>query len=105
MRAIKADIGKHFYEPNLSLNMIAMRHGISPRYIGKLFQEEQTTFSDFVLYLRLEQSRRLLCCSRHAASTIASIAHACGFSDLSYFNRTFRRRYGVTPSGFRDKGS
>lgn len=102
LRAIKADIGKYLCEPGLSIDMIAVRHGISPRYVRKLFQEEQTTFSDFVLFLRLEQSRRLLRSPAHAACTIASIAHASGFGDLSYFNRTFRRRYAITPSGFRN---
>jgi AraC-like DNA-binding protein len=102
LRAIKADIATHICEPGLSIDMIAVRHGISPRYVRKLFQEEQTTFSDFILFLRLEQSRRLLRSPEHATCTIASIAHAAGFGDLSYFNRTFRRRYGITPSDLRN---
>ena len=36
---------------------------------------------------------------RYAATSISDIAFACGFGDLSYFNRAFRRRYGATPSG------
>jgi AraC-like DNA-binding protein len=103
LRAIKADIGTHLCEPGLSIDTIAVRHGISPRYVRKLFQEEQTTFSDFVLTLRLERSRRLLRSPAHATCTIASIAHASGFSDLSYFNRTFRRRYATTPSDLRNR--
>jgi len=102
LRAIKADIGRHLCEPRLSIDMMAMRHGISPRYIRKLFQDEQTTFSDFVLFMRLERSRQLLRSPAHAIRTIASIAHACGFNDLSYFNRTFRRSYGITPSDLRN---
>lgn len=102
LRAIEADISRHLCEPGLSIAMIAVRHGISPRYIRKLFQEEQTTFSDFVLFLRLERSRRLLCSPVYATSTIASVAHTSGFNDLSYFNRTFRRRYGLTPSDLRN---
>jgi AraC-like DNA-binding protein len=102
LRAIKADIGNHFCQPALSIERVAARHGISPRYIRKLLQEEQTTFSDYVLLLRLERARQLLRSPAHVLSTIASIAHACGFNDLSYFNRTFRRSYGMTPSDFRD---
>lgn len=101
LRAIKDDIGRYVCEPALSIDMIAMRHGISPRYIRKLFQEDRTTFSDFIVSLRLERSRHLLLSPAHATCTIASIAHASGFNDLSYFNRTFRRRYGITPSDLR----
>ena len=104
LRAIKADIGRHLCDPGLSIDKIAAGHGISPRYIRKLFQEEQTTFSDFVLHLRLERSRKMLRSRECAASTIALVAHACGFGDLSYFNRTFRRSYGITPSDFRGRG-
>jgi AraC-like DNA-binding protein len=32
---------------------------------------------------------------------ISDIAFACGFGDLSYFNRVFRRQYGATPSRVR----
>ena len=32
--------------------------------------------------------------------TISEIAHSCGFTDASYFNRCFRREYGTTPSCF-----
>jgi len=99
LRAIKADIGAHVCEPGLSIDRIALRHGISPRYVRRLFQEEGATFSDFVLALRLERSRQLL--DGPAARTIASIAHACGFNDLSYFNRTFRHRFGMTPGDWR----
>ncbi len=102
LRAIKVDVGRQLRDPGLSVEAIAMSHGISPRYVRKLFQEGQTTFSDFVLSQRLERSRQLLRTPAHAVRTIASIAHACGFNDLSYFNRTFRRRYGVTPSEFRN---
>jgi AraC-like DNA-binding protein len=101
LRAIKADIGRHFREPGLSIDDVAVRHGISPRYVRKLLHEAQTTFSDFLLELRLEQARRLLRSPEHATSTIAAIAYAAGFSDLSYFNRTFRRRHGATPSALR----
>ncbi|WP_276519543.1 AraC family transcriptional regulator [Bradyrhizobium elkanii] len=38
---------------------------------------------------------------RQSGSTIGSIAFEVGFGDLSYFNRTFRRQYGVTPSDIR----
>lgn len=101
LRAIKDDIGRHLCEPGLSIDTLATRHGISPRYIRKLLHEEETTFSDFVLGLRLERSRRLLLRPDQALRTIASIAYASGFGDLSYFNRAFRRRFGITPSVMR----
>jgi AraC-like DNA-binding protein len=36
-----------------------------------------------------------------SARSISLIAYDVGFGDLSYFNRVFRRRYGVTPSDIR----
>jgi len=39
---------------------------------------------------------------RLADRTIGSIAFDAGFGDLSYFNQTFRRRYGAMP-GYRQR--
>jgi AraC-like DNA-binding protein len=38
---------------------------------------------------------------RYADHRVSAIAFAAGFGDLSYFNRTFRRRFGATPSDLR----
>jgi AraC-like DNA-binding protein len=40
---------------------------------------------------------------RYAHLNIAQIAHESGFGDVSYFNRMFRRRFGVTPSDVREE--
>jgi AraC-like DNA-binding protein len=41
---------------------------------------------------------------RFFSHAISTIAFECGFGDLSYFNRSFRRMYGATPSDIRDAG-
>lgn len=86
----------------MSVNEVATRHGISSRYVRMLFAADQTFFSEFVLLGRLERVHRMLCDPRYADRPISTIAVACGFGDLSYFNRVFRRRFGATPSDLRE---
>jgi AraC-like DNA-binding protein len=102
LHAIKADILANLTDGGLTIAAIAARHRVSPRYIHKLFESEQLTFSRFVLAQRLEQAYRALRNHRDDASSISAIAYGVGFGDLSYFNRTFRLRYGATPSDVRD---
>jgi len=86
----------------LTIVSVAERHRVTPRYVRKLFEGEGITFSEFVLAQRLARSRRMLADPRHEAETISAIAFACGFGDLSYFNRVFRRQYGATPTAVRE---
>jgi AraC-like DNA-binding protein len=95
LAALKADIARHLGDPELSVAAVAARHGISPRYVHKLFEGDGRTYSQVVLEARLERARRDL---RSSTRTVSAIAGAAGFGDLSYFNRTFRRRYGMTPT-------
>jgi AraC-like DNA-binding protein len=101
LRAIKADILAHLTERALSLDMVAARQGVSEVYVRKLFADDCTTFTDFVLEQRLARAYRRLVDPRFALRTISEIAFASGFGDLSYFNRAFRRRFGMTPSDAR----
>ncbi len=71
---------------------------VTPRYIHKLFENEGLTFSSFVLGQRLSRAHRILSNPRFADRNISSVAFDVGFGDLSYFNRTFRRRYAATPT-------
>lgn len=101
LMAIKADIDRGLTDPSLAAAAIAARHGISTRYLHKLFEDEATTFGRYVLDRRLTAAHRTLRNPRNASKTVSSVAHDTGFGDLSYFNRTFRRRYQVTPSELR----
>jgi AraC-like DNA-binding protein len=101
LAAIKADIAASFTSPALSLETIAARHGVSPRYVQMLFDTEKETFSEFLLGHRLAYARRLLNDRRFSNRPIAAIAFDAGFADLSTFNRAFRRRFGMTPSEMR----
>jgi AraC-like DNA-binding protein len=80
---------------------LAARHGVTPRYIQKLFESEGTTLSRFVLRQRLDSVHRMLTDPRHAGLSIGALAYSAGFGDLSTFNREFRRCYGATPSDVR----
>jgi len=54
-----------------------------------------------VLAQRLVLAHRMLTDPRRAMRKISAIAFEAGFGDLSYFNRAFRRRYGLRPSELR----
>jgi AraC-like DNA-binding protein len=102
LRTIKADILANLGgDRSLSLDALARRHGISPVYIRKLFEGENTSFTQFVLEQRLARAHQLLSDPRSADHMIGSLALAAGFNDVSYFNRAFRRRFGMSPSDAR----
>lgn len=75
--------------------------GISDRYVRLLLEEAGHTFSELVLEHRLLNAFRLLGDPRIAHRRIADIALQAGFNDISYFNRSFRARFGDTPSATR----
>jgi len=50
----------------------------------------------------LARAYRMLSDPRYLTHKISAISHDCGFHDLSWFHRTFRRRYGATPSDIRE---
>jgi AraC-like DNA-binding protein len=98
--AIKADIIAHLGDPEVTIDGVAARQRVTPRTVQRLFEEENSTFSRFKLEHQLFYARRLLGADR-IYPTIADIAYAAGFSDLSYFHHSFRRRFGITPAEYR----
>lgn len=104
LQAIKRDIMTHLSEQALSVDYIASRHAISPRYIRSLFEGDQTTFTDFVREQRLRVAHRMLADPSLAQRSISTIAFDVGFGDISHFNQMFRQRFGATPSDVRAFG-
>lgn len=101
LQAVLEHIRVNFADPAISAQQVARRLRLSARYVHDLLQETGISFAEHILELRLQKARRMLSDRRNDRMRIAEIALLSGFSDVSYFNRCFRRRYGVTPSSAR----
>jgi AraC-like DNA-binding protein len=98
-------IAAHFSDPELSLIKVAGSLHISPRYLQRLLEGADTSFTAHVNELRLKQAFTLLTEQSKREARISDIALRVGFSDISHFNRLFRARFGDTPSGVRTHAS
>jgi AraC-like DNA-binding protein len=101
VQLIKAEALKRLGDIDLTIRTFARQAGLTPKQMQRLFGTTGSTFSEFVREQRLLLAHRLLA-NTGGAEKISTIAHNAGFGDLSYFNRSFRRRFDVTPSEWRD---
>ncbi len=83
----------------IRMSELARQAGMSDSAFSKcIVRASNLTFTDLVRQLRLSQACRLL---THTDATIATICHDVGYTNLSNFNRQFRRAYGTTPRDYR----
>lgn len=98
IKTILSYVDKHYAE-EISIEEIAQLCYYSKSYFMKFFKEIMGI--SFVAYLndfRLEAAANML---RASDDNILEIASACGFDNLSYFNRSFKKKYGMTPGKYR----
>lgn len=95
---------QHYADPELSPARTANALGMSVRKLHMLFGMSGVTFGEWLLEKRLDEARRLLANPATARRSIADIALAAGFSELSTFYRAFRAKWGATPGEFRAGG-
>ena len=100
LKAVLSILEARFHEPDFSAQKLATAAGLSERYVNELLFEAGASFTTRLTELRLRKAADLLA---HREGRISDIAFACGFNDLSYFNRCFRRRFGLTPTAARGK--
>jgi AraC-like DNA-binding protein len=100
LKALVSILERRFSEPDFSAQELALAAGLSERYVNELLFEAGASFTVRLNELRLGKAARLLSMT---AKRITDIAFECGFNDLSYFNRSFRRRFGLTPTAARGR--
>jgi len=102
LKLAKAYVADNASRRDLSVGAVAAHLGVTPRYVQRLFEDEGSTFSTFLLERRLLRARRMLTAPRFAQRAVSAIAYDVGFNDLSYFNRCFKQQYGATPRDIRN---
>jgi AraC-like DNA-binding protein len=100
LRRIRAD----YADPEISPDAVAVRVGISTRYLHQLLHETGASFAERIQELRLAKAFALLRGDGGGGRKVSDAAYAAGFNDLSHFNRLFRRAYGLTPTAARGDG-
>ena len=103
LKAVLTILEKRFAEPDFSAHKLAAAAGLSERYVNELLYEAGASFTMRLTELRLRQAADRLTRAGGGGGRISDIAFDCGFNDLSYFNRCFRRRFGLTPSAARGR--
>jgi AraC-like DNA-binding protein len=101
LRQVLREINAAFADPSLTPGGVGLKLGISARYIQELLQASGASFTERVLELRLQNARKMLMNGQHDKLKVSDIAAACGFNEVSYFNRRFRRRFGTSPMSCR----
>jgi AraC-like DNA-binding protein len=97
-------VERHLDVCELDTSMVSTALNLSPRYINKLFEAENTSLTRYIWRRRLERAAADLQDPARAGLGISAIAMAHGFNDLSHFSRAFRQRFDLSPRAYRASG-
>jgi AraC-like DNA-binding protein len=97
------DFVRNNYDKGMSLKEVAEIVNMPEVSFSRFFKKRTgRTFIDSLNDIRLGHATRMLIST---TQTVAEISYKCGFNNLSYFNRIFKRKNNCTPSEFRENYS
>lgn len=97
LRKIYEHISKNFHR-NIQLEEVSNIACLSPTAFCRYFKQKTgLRFTSFLNDFRLEYAQNLM---NNNAYKISTIAHMCGFQDISYFNKMFKEKNAITPSEY-----
>lgn len=98
LKGLLAYVKAHFGEPICVADAAAVA-GYSPSHFMRIFRQVTgRTFVDFLTDYRLSAAVYYL---KETRDDIGAVAANCGFDNISYFIRRFRRKYGTSPGRYR----
>jgi AraC-like DNA-binding protein/mannose-6-phosphate isomerase-like protein (cupin superfamily) len=98
--AVLEYIGKHFTE-DISTKDISEKFKYDETYFCRRFKElTGITVTRHLRQLRMEKAQSLLV---NTTEEIKTIAWKCGYSDVSYFSKHFKRQFKMSPAEYRKK--
>lgn len=94
-------LSEHWSDPQLSRKETARFFNRHPNHFSRFFHAHtRQNFRTYVNEIRLERSLHFL---RDLRYNVTDVANLCGFTDLQYFIRCFRQRFGFTPGAYRKR--
>ena len=102
MKQLHAMVESRLGDPDLDGRALAVELGVSLRWVQHLFARCATTPRAYILDRRLERAAERL--AGQPPPRITDLAFDLGFNDSAYFARCFRRRFGLGPKAWAERG-
>lgn len=94
-------IDEELSNSQLSAYQAAEKIGVSPSHFSRLFHKYTgKKFPEYVMEIRLEHARKIL--SSEPGASIQEVGKAFGFSSNTYFTTSFKKKYGLPPSQYKN---
>lgn len=75
--------------------------GYHPFYVSRMLKDKKgITLRQYIIQYRFKAAKQML---RYTDKSIADIADECGFTDASYFAKSFKSSFGISPKDYRAK--
>lgn len=97
---LKHYIAENLTDPALGVELLCAHFRYSRRYLYKLFALQNLSPADYIQRQRLEACKQLLA-NPHYQRPVTELAYQYGFRDATAFSHAFRRRYGLSPTAWR----
>lgn|GEM_PF-3895292 len=89
------------YMEDISLEEWAREANLYPSFLSKIFKDiSGWNFIDYLTHVRLTKAKELL---KDTDVKIKDIAESVGYNQQSYFNRMFKKEFGLTPGEYREQ--
>ncbi|WP_334075122.1 response regulator transcription factor [Paenibacillus sp. A14] len=99
--AAKRYIHQHYSDPELTVDQVAGGMFVDASYLRKVFRKEgDISVLDYITYTRMRRAKELLA---EGNVKLADIAEKVGYTDPSYFGKSFKKYYGMPPSEFEQR--
>ena len=101
LERIRRHIDEHLHEPDLTIESVAHRLGMSVSHLHRLFAGEPQSPAQYLWSRRMERCSRDLLDPRLASRPVSEIGYRWGFNDAAHFSRAFREHHGCPPREWR----
>lgn len=93
----------NYRNPRLQISGIAAENNMTIKTMERLFRKYTgVSPATYLSGLRLEHAAEML---KSLECSVTETAFRCGFSNLAYFSRVFRQKYGLSPREYRKKSN
>jgi len=84
------------YSEHITVKMMAEMVNLNPTYFGVLFRQTMgMSLNQYLIHTRVTNAEHMLSSGEYK---VGDVAEACGFTDISHFNKQFKQIKGFPPS-------